>query len=687
MLSAFIVCGQVLPSGVALPALQGEQFLTIEAGAHTADISRVVFTPDGKTMLSGGYDKVVRVWDSSRLAQGIIAQERVLRGRIDRGKEGQIYSLAVNGEGLVAIGGVQREIGSGGPSGPLPDIGGSTTVFLIRLIDYRTGAVRKVIPVKDSATISALAFSPLPGEQNILYSADNNTSSVNGRQSIVRRWNIQESRFTEVGRHRAPIYGLAVSPDGKSLAVGDEMGGLKLWKATGGLISEVSVKSAVKSVAFSRDGKYVAAGCGNGEVLVFDAANVKTGQQVDTFKGKGDIWGLDFAKDPTTLAVGSELRGSDAALSEILVFKIGGGAEPVKSLPLSNPWIYALAIAPTSDTVVVGGDGGFMHSWPLDDKAGRTIDGWGQHINRVRWSQDGTTVGFGRFDPINGAFSIAQASLVNPAGATWSQSGRQPAGTKLERNSAGTGYQITLAGRTLNLGLDQSAFGDRLTCVVPLPDGRYAIGSIYNLYIYDKDLRNKTALLGHQGGINDLALSPDGQWLASCSSDQTVRIWNLRSPVKQIGLRERGIEPTLSLFPAKEEQWVAWTPEGFFASSTGAERFIRMHRNPRTAREPAEAPDILRQYRDEYKRADVIAGLLKHGTVTAAHKAAQEDLRRQIIAQREREKAAIEARRRQQDEEQRKIAAEIAAKRAEEERLAREQKAAEAARARAEREQ
>jgi WD40 repeat protein len=35
-------------------------------------------------------------------------------------------------------------------------------------------------------------------------------------------------------------------------------------------------------------------------------------------------------------------------------------------------------------------------------------------------------------------------------------------------------------------------------------------------------------LNGHKGNVNAIAYSPDGRWLASCSDDATVRLWNVR---------------------------------------------------------------------------------------------------------------------------------------------------------------
>ena len=31
--------------------------------------------------------------------------------------------------------------------------------------------------------------------------------------------------------------------------------------------------------------------------------------------------------------------------------------------------------------------------------------------------------------------------------------------------------------------------------------------------------------IGHKGPVYDLAVTPDGQTIASCSADETVRIW------------------------------------------------------------------------------------------------------------------------------------------------------------------
>jgi WD40 repeat protein/tetratricopeptide (TPR) repeat protein len=48
-------------------------------------------------------------------------------------------------------------------------------------------------------------------------------------------------------------------------------------------------------------------------------------------------------------------------------------------------------------------------------------------------------------------------------------------------------------------------------------------------YVYDKKIR---AFKGHQGVVRDLALSPDGDLLASVSEDRVARLWSTRNGVK-----------------------------------------------------------------------------------------------------------------------------------------------------------
>ena len=84
-----------------LPVLAEKPILTIDTGGHTSGIRDVVFTSNGRHLVSASYDKTIRVWDVST---GEMV--RVLRGQIAAGKEGTIYAIAISPDDrVVAVGG------------------------------------------------------------------------------------------------------------------------------------------------------------------------------------------------------------------------------------------------------------------------------------------------------------------------------------------------------------------------------------------------------------------------------------------------------------------------------------------------------------------------------------------------------------------------------------------------------
>src|SRR5689334_13331335 len=84
-------------------AQEGQQrpILALEAGGHTAAVSEVQFTPNGKRLITASHDKTVRIWD---LATG--ESSRVLRLPVGPGREGCLFALALSPDGkTLAVGG------------------------------------------------------------------------------------------------------------------------------------------------------------------------------------------------------------------------------------------------------------------------------------------------------------------------------------------------------------------------------------------------------------------------------------------------------------------------------------------------------------------------------------------------------------------------------------------------------
>ncbi len=131
-----------------------------------------------------------------------------------------------------------------------------------------------------------------------------------------------------------------------------------------------------------------------------------------------------------------------------------------------------------------------------------------------------------------------------------------------------------------------------------LPGDRAIIGTILGLYLYDtrsgKLLRQYR---GHTGVITSLAYSPERRYLLSGSRDQTLCVWDLDHD-----------QPLMSLFVAGND-WVAWTPQGYYAASPAGEELMGWHVNNGLDAMASFYPAS--QFRKTLYRPDVIKRLLQ----------------------------------------------------------------------------
>jgi dipeptidyl aminopeptidase/acylaminoacyl peptidase len=286
-----------------------EDLLRVFTG-HEGAVHCAALSPDGKTLLSGGYDKTVRVW-SAQTGKNLHIF-RGLKGRVNSitflpgGKPGSRAAA----QSLLAVSGGDNhddliiwDVKNRAPVKRLKGYGhGVTSVSAVRsgqrlliaaacldssihVWDAASGARLGSVDVRLNSR--AVAFSP-NGKRIVAMSDDNSLRSYDvGTGNQINRF---------LG-HAGEVQAVAFSPDGKQIASASEDGTLRLWNfdTAETIRTFEGHKGTVRSVSFSPDGKRLLSGGEDGMVLLWD---VETGQILHRFeKQKKPVRGVAFSAD------------------------------------------------------------------------------------------------------------------------------------------------------------------------------------------------------------------------------------------------------------------------------------------------------------------------------------------------------------------------------------------------------
>lgn len=324
-------------------------------GSHPNAISELLFAPDGKSLVTAGQDRTIRIWDVSEGKErrrweipwvtslafsrdgkilatgGVDCSLRLWDWTMGRelreppGHCGGVHVLALSPDGRrVASAGMDRTVriwdaASGrelhcfrGPEGEMAPIGFSANGRTLTTlgVELTLGGADKKGRVWDAATGRELRQLPDWAEcSSWTVSADGRTYAFVVRSREVRLWDAVAERKQSVRiEHPKRIFRLAFSPNASALFgwCGDQK--VHVWDTvTGKELRQFAAGdgSEAKTVAFSPDGRWLAAAGRERDMRLYDLG---TGKEVRRFTSPSPfISCLAFATDGRTLA-GSSLN-------------------------------------------------------------------------------------------------------------------------------------------------------------------------------------------------------------------------------------------------------------------------------------------------------------------------------------------------------------------------------------------
>jgi hypothetical protein len=218
------------------------------------------------------------------------------------------------------------------------------------------------------------------------FSPDGKLIAAAFRKGLVQTWDTATGsclRTFNTGHDLATC--VAFSPNGKLLAAGsgetsttgtpclDHEGLLKIWDLNTGVevFSCDSVSACVWSVAFSRDGRHLAAAIGNfittgghsiipGEVRVWD---IITGQEIYSLRGHRDcVWSVSFSPDGKRLASAAGPYAWPANPGEVKIWDMNTGLE-VCTLRGHSEAVYSVAFSPCGRRLATASADGTVKIW------------------------------------------------------------------------------------------------------------------------------------------------------------------------------------------------------------------------------------------------------------------------------------------------------------------------------------